>query len=450
VLAAGPDRLAVAAAALAGVLGALAPLVLGVTLHALTGDQVPLHTRSGAGALFALALIAGIAVALAAARVLERRLPALGPVRLPPLATRRRNMAIAASVVVLVAGFGLAEAGVGGSISQGFESFKSVKFERQNDPARILQTNSGNRWVWWNEALGAWSSRPLSGWGAGSFPLLHLRYRHNRLEVLQPHSVPLEWLAELGLVGALLALGALASLALAGLRHVTALTRGLAAGAVAGPDLRYSSALVAAVAGWLVHMWFDWDWDIPGVTLPLMVFLGVLAGRPVGMPALTLARGGTTAAGARAAALALGALLACAVAVSAALPSLAAGRLDRARAAVASDDFAAAWHDADVATKLDPLGVEPLLLQARVAGRQARFPDAAAVLDEALRRQPDNPDVWFAVARFDLARGDIPALLQASHTMLRLDPVGSLGRFFYYAADLGVRSATATGTPLAP
>ena len=37
---------------------------------------------------------------------------------------------------------------------------KFAKFERQNDPARILQTNSGNRWVWWSEAVGAWADRP--------------------------------------------------------------------------------------------------------------------------------------------------------------------------------------------------------------------------------------------------------------------------------------------------
>jgi predicted TPR repeat methyltransferase len=94
--------------------------------------------------------------------------------------------------------------------------------------------------------------------------------------------------------------------------------------------------------------------------------------------------------------------------------------------------------------------VDALLLNARLAGRQARFSDAAALLRKAVERQPDDPNVWYGVARFDLARGDIPALLQASRTMLRLDPTGSFGRFFFYAADFGVRSATATGTPLTP
>jgi hypothetical protein len=32
--------------------------------------------------------------------------------------------------------------------------------------------------------------------------------------------------------------------------------------------------------------------------------------------------------------------------------------------------------------------------------------------------------------------------------MIRLDPVGSAGRLFFLSNDLGVRSTTATGTPL--
>src|SRR5439155_1749172 len=79
-------------------------------------------------------------------------------------------------------------------------------------PSRLLSTNSGNRVQWWGEALGAWSDRPLAGHGAGSFPALHLQYRHNRLPVRQPHDAPLEFLAETGLVGAAPGLGGMAAL----------------------------------------------------------------------------------------------------------------------------------------------------------------------------------------------------------------------------------------------
>jgi hypothetical protein len=72
------------------------------------------------------------------------------------------------------------------------------------------------------------------------------------------------------------------------------------------------------------------------------------------------------------------------------------------------------------------------------------------VLTDAVHRQPDNPNVWLGVARLELARGDIPAMRAAARRMLQLDPVAPVGTYFFLLNDLGVRSATATGTPLTP
>jgi hypothetical protein len=450
--AAGPDRLRTAAVAAAGVIGAAPALAVGFTRADLTHDLVPLANRTGDGLIFAAALAAGALAAVYIGRLLEQRADrvAFGPVQ------RRRAIAIAGigavvAVALAIAGLAASDRGLTGSVSHGFDSFKSVKFERQNDPARILQTNSGNRWVWWSEAVGAWSDRPVAGWGAGSFPLLHRRYRHNGLEVLQPHSVPLQFLSEVGAIGTLIALGALGLLALAGGRRVAAGVRAERAGIPAGAEHRYAVALFAGVVAWLVHMWFDWDWDIPGVALPLFAFLGLLAGRPLGMAgrALTPLRSGPVV-GRRLAALGLAAALACAVAISAALPSLARDHTQAATDAFAKRDYGEAVREADIARRLNPLAVEPLLLEARAAGRRGQFALASKVLTDAVHRQPDNPDVWFGVAGLELARGDVPAMRAAARHMLELDPVAPAGRFFFLSNDLGVRSATATGTPLSP
>ena len=79
-----------------------------------------------------------------------------------------------------------------------WHAFADVKQDRQYDPARLVSTNSGNRWVWWKEAAGAFSDKPVGGWGAGSFGTVHLRYRENSLGVQQPHNVELQWLSETG------------------------------------------------------------------------------------------------------------------------------------------------------------------------------------------------------------------------------------------------------------
>jgi hypothetical protein len=449
-LAMGPDRLRTAAVAAAGVIGAAPALAVGFTRSDLTHDLVPLARRTDDGLLFAAALVLGAIAAVFIEGLLERRADRV----VPTAVQRRRAVAIAGigavvAVALVVGGLAASSRGLAGSVTHGFDSFTSVKFERQNDPARILQTNSGNRWVWWSEAVGAWADRPLGGWGAGSFPLLHHRYRHNGLEVLQPHSVPLQFLAEVGLIGALVGLGALGLLAAAGWRRVAAGARAARAGTPPGRDHRYASALFAAVVAWLVHMWFDWDWDIPGVSLPLFAFLGVLAARPLGMPgrALTPPRRGPVT-GRRLGALVLGAALACALVVSAVLPSFARDHVQRATEAFAQTNWTEAVRQADMAQRLNPVAVDGLLLEARAAGRRGQFTLASEVLTDAVHRQPDNPDVWVGVARLELARGDIPAMRAAARHILELDPVAPTGRFFFLFNDLGVRSATATGTPL--
>jgi tetratricopeptide (TPR) repeat protein len=197
-------------------------------------------------------------------------------------------------------------------------------------------------------------------------------------------------------------------------------------------------------------MWFDWDWDVPGVALPLFAFLGLLAARPLGTSGRAFAPARTASTGPRMAALALGAALLAVVAISAALPSLARDHAQKATTALAASDFKEAVRQADMARRLDPVAVDALLLEARAAGRRGQFNLASEVLTEAVHRQPDNPNVWLGVARLELARGDIAAMRAAARKMLVLDPVAPVGTYFFLLNDLGVRSATATGTPLTP
>ena len=40
-----------------------------------------------------------------------------------------------------------------------------------------------------------------------------------------------------------------------------------------------ASGAVAAVAAWAVHAGLDWDWEMPAVTLPVLILLGALIAR---------------------------------------------------------------------------------------------------------------------------------------------------------------------------
>ena len=207
----GPERLRLAAATAVGIAGTIPPVVMAVVRDDLTTDGLAVSARSDDGVLFLLALVAGLGIAL----LLALRLVRAGErvVLSAPAAHRARRAATVAAVaipLVLIAALALSDRGLTGTVSHNFDEFTEAKFDRQNDPARVLRSNSGNRWIWWEEATGSFADRPFIGHGAGSFPLTHLAYRENSIQVRNAHSVPLEFLSETGLIGAVLALGGLA------------------------------------------------------------------------------------------------------------------------------------------------------------------------------------------------------------------------------------------------
>jgi O-antigen ligase len=447
-IAIGPERLRLASYSALGAACAVPAYAVAIVRDDLTTDGLSVAQRADDGWIVLAALVLGAGAAVAGARWLARRdgRPAPGGVA-RRLATARAAAAVAGAVLALaVATLATSERGVAGTIERQWDSFTEVKGERQNDPARVLRANSGNRWVWWREAAGAFWDEPVRGWGAGSFPLVHKRYRDNELEVRQPHSVPLQLLAETGVVGAALALGGLALLAWGAIARLR-LAR--------GRERRYVAALVCAVAAWGLHMWFEWVTDIPGATLPLLVFVGVLAARPPrardaveAVPAPVDAR---VSAGPRAAGLFAGALVLAALATSAYLPWLADDKAAEAAILSGIDDertLSAAAKRAHEAIQLNPLALEPVFAAVAVAQKRGRQREALELLEEAVERQPENPDVWLRVYLVQHFAHDVPARIATLEKVLALDPHYDDLPLAAVTGDVAAVSATATGTPL--
>jgi tetratricopeptide (TPR) repeat protein len=274
--------------------------------------------------------------------------------------------------------------------------------------------------------------------------VVHRQYRTNRLDVLQPHSVPLQFLAETGLVGFGLATAALVLL----LAGAVGVVRRL----LPGPERGIAAALLAAAAAWFVHGLYDWDWDIPGITLPALAVLGLLCGRGIGVSWSPRALG----AGARGLLLAGGLLMLGSVALSAILPSWARSKTDAALASVTRNASPAALEraqaDVDLVARLDTLSVEPLLAAASLANRRGRTGQARRYLVDAVGRQPSNVQAWLSLGRFELDRGDLRNARTALRRVVELDPRNATApvlvaseQWFTVPAS---RSATATGTPL--
>ena len=214
-----------------------------------TGLAGGLATREHQG-LFALALLV---VASALAAWVQRRLLAAGPGRSVALPRRAGSIALAAIVVFL------AVAIVAGA--------REKTSRPLNSGVSRLTTLRSDRYAYWKVALHAFSDAPLRGVGAGGWQVYWLRLRPYAEGAVDAHSLELQTLAELGIVGVVL-LAAFAAGIVAACRR--ALRRARAA--AAGP--------VAALVVYAVHSPLDWDWQMPALTLVAIVLAGAILGLP--------------------------------------------------------------------------------------------------------------------------------------------------------------------------
>ena len=225
--------------------------------------------------------------------------------------------------------------------------------------------------MWWKEAAGAWSDKPVQGWGAGSFAVTHKLYRDVELPVVQPHNMPLQFLAETGIVGTLLVTGALGFLLFCAFERVRAMA--------AGRERDIAVALFAGAVGvarararrlGLGHP----RRDGAGADLPRRARRHAVARRAASRT--------STAAPARAARCSRSPASppACSI-VSAGLPMLADQKASDAQAVSANAGAAEledAAAEAELAARLDPTAVRPLLAAVgdragpRPAARRAR------------------------------------------------------------------------------
>jgi O-antigen ligase len=397
----------------------LAPLLIGLTDHSLTTSNVGLGARESGGA--ELAAVLGVSLLVLTFMALRlfgvERHSRIGPERARRIGKLVALLA-AVAVVVGVIAVALSGRGLTGTISHAWNSFTATKGTSVSNPGRLLSVDSENRWVWWEEAVGAFSDRPFGGWGAGSFATIHLLYRHNALATTQAHSVPLQFLAETGIVGAGLAIGAFGLL----LATATAAVRRLAT----GRERLLAAALLAGAATYIVHALYDWDWAIPGVTLPALVFLGVLAGSAArsdaagGRPTLWrgLALVGVT-------------LTLCLIAFSGVLPSLAASRAGDALLAAAQGTPAAlssAASEARQASSFDPLSDQGLLVETTIAIKRKQLGAARADIVQAIGREPTDMTAWEQLFGVELRLGNARAQLAVAQRMLALNPFDKFAR----------------------
>lgn len=390
--------------ALLGVLAAAPALAVAAwafTRPALVEDGASRADRVSDGRVFVLLALAGAAVALA----LALRLPVARLV-----ATRRRDVVRAVvsgvALVVVVGAVGLVAA-VGNPFSWVSDQVSGdAGSEVANDPSRFGTLNTNNRTAWWGEAWDVFRAHPGGGSGANTFELARKRYRSDARNVSQPHSVPLQLLADTGVVG--LALGVAFAVAL-GLAVAGSLRR------LRGGERAAALGLVALPAAYGLHALVDYDLDFIALTGPMLLVAWLLAG--AGRSPATVPRGWLPVA-------AVVVSVATVIAVLAA-PDLSARGVDSAYRALDAGDLAAARDRARAARDLNPLSPEPLWALADIETATGDDRSALAYLSEATRLQPENPDAWYQLGlTYQLALGDQCRAYGALNESYTLDPRG--------------------------
>jgi O-antigen ligase len=124
--------------------------------------------------------------------------------------------------------------------------------------AERLKSLESNRYEYWKVALkDGFAKEPLKGIGAGGFGVIWLQHRDVDERARVAHSLYIETLAELGIVGFAFLL--------------------LFLGGVLGAARRVARAVPGAIAALLVfaaHCAIDWDWQVPAVSLVALALLG--------------------------------------------------------------------------------------------------------------------------------------------------------------------------------
>lgn len=172
--------------------------------------------------------------------------------------TRRQNARILLAFACTVALVGTV-IGFGGQISKQWSNFtKQDSTLGDNDVRnRIDDIRIGSRLPGWKIAIQAFDRNQFHGVGAGTFPVDYYQLRTTGGVAIEAHSIYLEAMSDLGIVGLTLIVVALATLIGACFVRARRSAR----------SLWIAVGVIASV--WALHAAVDWDWEMPAVTLPV-------------------------------------------------------------------------------------------------------------------------------------------------------------------------------------
>jgi O-antigen ligase len=376
------------------------------------------------------------------------------------------GVVLAGAVVVVGGGLGVYAHRQGGMewVRSRVHVFMTDQQGSGNGADRLYSITSNGRITLWREALRQSRYVRAAGTGAGTFSFTHYRFRNSAGVVRHAHSEWFNVLSELGVVG-------LALFAVAVALFVVALV-GNPFSHRGDPLHPLLVALQAGALAFFVHMSWDWDWGMAAIGTLAFVFVAVVTSyRTTRAADLRRAPGGESEPGGEAggenelagesepesepggeaggeselagesepggeagaesepaggrrrhridnwgirvvASVALVLVAACWLP-----PYLSQRAAGAALADAAYGRVTAGLAQAREAARLDPLAVDPLILEARLQQQLGQNLVALATLQRAARLQPENYLVWYALG--ELQQGALGQTKQARASFTR-------------------------------
>ena len=153
---------------------------------------------------------------------------------------------------------------------QHFQDFKQTPTNlNESIHTHLFSGSSNGRWQLWTAAVDEFKDAPVHGGGAGSYEAWWAQHGELSFFVRDAHSLYVEALGELGIVGLVLLLGFFVTAAAVGASRL-----------LSGDDEHQAAvaALLAVAAAYLLEAGIDWMWELTAVSVVAMVAFGLVTG----------------------------------------------------------------------------------------------------------------------------------------------------------------------------
>jgi tetratricopeptide (TPR) repeat protein len=278
-----------------------------------------------------------------------------------------------------------------GRVTREYRAF--TQLDQGSASSSRFVVGGGNRYDYWRIAAHDFEAHPVRGVGAGNYDRSYFRERRTTEDVRQAHSIELQTLGELGLVG-----GGLLLL------FVGAVLAGLARRAWAARDDQRGAALAVAAGGlflvWLIHTSVDWLHLIPGITGIALCAAAVLVGPWAGRRTAPAGRR-------RIVAICSASVVALFGATLLGRASLAQHYRSEGTAALGRGHPIDALDRARDSLRLDDQSLPTYYLESAAWAKLGRYREARASLLEGRRREPHDFVTWALLGDLAVRRGDL-------------------------------------------